>query len=75
MADIHYMTQEGLDKLKKDLDEAIVWYYNAAYETTPVLALNSGQREPIEGLVRCYEALDMPELAYRFRRELSDVKR
>ena len=65
----HFYEEDG------DYDEAAIWYYNAAYETTPILALNSGQREPVEGLVRCYEALDMPELADKFRRELSDVKR
>ena len=53
-----------------DTEEAAVWYYNAAYETQPVLALRSSTEEPLEGLIRCYEQLGLPEEAESYREEL-----
>lgn len=53
-----------------DLEEAAVWYYNAAYETAPILNLRAGGREALEGLIRCYEHLDCPEQAQVYREEL-----
>lgn len=57
---------EGLS----DWEEAAIWYYNAVYETRPILALQSGGKESLEGLIRCYEALDCPEQADIYREEL-----
>lgn len=57
---------EGLS----DWEEAAIWYYNAVYETRPVLALQSGGKESLEGLIRCYEALGCPEQADIYREEL-----
>lgn len=37
--------------------EAVLWYYNAAYETSCELCLRYGNELPLEGLVRCYQAL------------------
>lgn len=54
----------------QDYEEAVIWYYNAAYETQPVLALRCGQEEPLEGLIRCYAALGMEEQAESYREEL-----
>lgn len=54
-----------------DYDEAIIWYYNAAYETAPILKLQTGGSEALEGLVRCYEALGLGEQAEGYREELS----
>ena len=56
-----------------DYEEAIIWYYNAAYEVAPVLNIGSGQREPLEGLIRCYEQLGMPEQAAEYRREVASL--
>lgn len=53
-----------------DLEEAAIWYYNAAYETGPILNRFAGGREPIEGLLRCYEAMGCPEQAEVYRNEL-----
>ena len=53
-----------------DLEEAAVWYYNAVYETRPILSLRTGGREALEGLVRCYEALGCPQQAQSYREEL-----
>lgn len=56
---------EGLS----DWEEAAIWYYNAVYETKPILALQAGGRESLEGLIRCYEALGCPEQADIYREE------
>ena len=55
---------------QSDYEEAIIWYYNAVYETTPVLALTCGGKESLEGLIRCYEQLGFPEQAESYRAEL-----
>lgn len=52
-----------------DYEEAAVWYYNAVYETQPVLSAQAGGRESLEGLIRCYEALGCPEQAEIYRAE------
>ena len=57
---------EGLS----DWEEAAIWYYNAVYETRPILALQSGGKESLEGLIRCYEALGCLEQADIYREEL-----
>lgn len=53
-----------------DWEEAAVWYYNAVYETQPILSIQAGGREGLEGLIRCYEHLDCPEQAQSYREEL-----
>lgn len=53
-----------------DFEEAAVWYYNAAYETQPVLALQSSEEEPLQGLIRCYEQLGLPAQARSYAEEL-----
>lgn len=55
-----------------DFDEAIIWYYNAVYETQPVLSIVCGGREALEGLVRCYEVLGNEVQAKRYQEELDN---
>lgn len=57
-----------------DPEEAILWYYNAVYETQPILSLESGRRHSLEGLIRCYEKLGMPEQAQMYREELDSIQ-
>lgn len=57
----------------KDWEEAAIWYYNAVYETRPVLNLKAGGREGLEGLVRCYEELGCGEQAEIYRSELNGM--
>ena len=59
---------------RNDLEEAAIWYYNAAYETQPVLALRSSREEPLQGLIRCYEQLGLPEQAESYAVELERRK-
>lgn len=54
-----------------DYEEAVIWYYNAVYETAPVLTLVSGGKEGLEGLIRCYEKLGLQEQAELYRAELA----
>ena len=53
-----------------DYEEAAIWYYNAVYETTPVLSLRTGGTEGLEGLVRVYAKMKCEEQAESYRREL-----
>ena len=39
---------------KRDIDEAIVWFYNAAYETESILNIHCGGDIPLYGLAECY---------------------
>lgn len=40
-----------------DTEEAVLWYYNAAYETQPILDIHSGGDEPLVCLGRCYKKM------------------
>lgn len=50
-----------------DYDEAVIWYYNAAYETAPILSIQTGEKQAFQGLARCYEKLGMEEQAAVYR--------
>ncbi len=39
---------------KDDIDEAIVWFYNGAYETESILNIHSSGDIPLRGLAECY---------------------
>ncbi|MBR1853936.1 MAG: glycosyltransferase family 2 protein [Lachnospiraceae bacterium] len=52
-----------------DYEEAAVWYYNAAYETQPVISLAAGGEQPLLGLVHCYEQMGLEEQAAIYRQE------
>lgn len=56
-----------------DYEEAVIWYYNAAYETAPVLKKTAGERDALEGLVRCYKALHMEQEAEGYRQKLTEI--
>lgn len=42
---------------QKDYPEAILWFYNAAYETESILDIHTSGDLPLLGLVECYEYL------------------
>lgn len=52
-----------------DYEEAAVWYYNAAYETTPIISLKTGNDIPLERLAACYDTLGVAEQAEIYRNE------
>ena len=64
----HFYAETG------DYEEAAVWYYNAAYETQPVISLAAGGEQPLQGLVHCYEQMGFQEQAAIYRQEAGDRK-
>ncbi|MBQ7658246.1 MAG: glycosyltransferase [Butyrivibrio sp.] len=59
---------------KKDLDEAIVWYYNAAYECSSILDIKKSGSLPRLALARCYRQLGNEEQARDYEREAAEVE-
>lgn len=41
----------------EDYEEASLWYYNAAHETSSILDVHTGGDLPLQGLIRCYEIM------------------
>ena len=58
----------------EDYDEAVVWFYNAAYETECILSVRSGREIPLKGLADCYRALGNAEQAAEYERLLQENK-
>lgn len=48
---------------QRDYAEAVLWYYNAAYETESILDIHTSGDLPLLGLVECYEMLLADEKA------------
>lgn len=41
----------------KDYTEAVIWYYNAIYETEPELDIRYSEVLPLNGMIKCHELL------------------
>lgn len=52
----------------EDVDEAIVWYYNAAYETESILNVRCSGAVPLYGLAKCYRMIGNEEQAEEYER-------
>ena len=48
---------------KRDMDEAIIWFYNGAYETESILDICRNGEIPLRGLADCYRAVGNAEQA------------
>lgn len=48
---------------ERDYEEAVLWFYNAAYETESILDIHTSGDLPLLGLVECYEFLLADEKA------------
>ena len=48
---------------RQDLHEAIIWFYNGAYETESILNIHSSGEIPLRALARCYTLLGDEEQA------------
>ena len=57
---------------RDEWEEAIIWYYNAAFETQCQMSLKAATSEPLSQLVSCYEKLNMPEMAEEYRKQLKE---
>lgn len=52
---------------KGDIDEAVLWYYNALHETEPEMNLTMGGSKPAGRLAECYQLLGREEEADIYR--------
>ena len=55
-----------------DLNEAIIWFYNAAFETLPILNIHYGGDYPLSKLAACYQALGEIEKAKDYARQTKE---
>ncbi len=58
---------------EQDIDEAVVWYYNAAYETESILNLSCSGEIPLYGLAECYRAAGNEAQAAEYERLARDA--
>lgn len=58
-----------------ELDEAIIWYYNGAYETESILSIHSSGDIPLSGLAECYRLAGNKEQADEYEKLASEWKR
>lgn len=58
----------------REYTEAILWYYNAVYETECELALSYGSRLPLQGLIRCYKELGDTDQADYYQTQLDSYE-
>lgn len=56
-----------------DFEEAAIWFYNARYETEPILNIKCGFNIPLEGLITCYKKAGNMELAQTYQEELDNT--
>lgn len=54
-----------------DWEEAAIWYYNAAYETTPILKATAGNADPLRHLTAVYRQCGNAELEAHYCNELA----
>lgn len=57
----YYMDQE-------DYHEAVVWYYNAAFETESILDIRCSRDKPLYGIAECYRQMGMEEEAKEYEK-------
>ncbi|MBO6239850.1 MAG: glycosyltransferase [Butyrivibrio sp.] len=60
---------------KGDYDEAIVWYYNAAYECESILDIQKSKELPRLAIAKCYRALGNDEVAADYEKEALESKK
>ncbi len=58
---------------KKDYDEAIVWYFNAAYECSSILDIKKNMELPRLALAKCYRAIGNEDQAKDYEREATEI--
>ena len=54
---------------RNDLDEAHIWYYNAAFETSPICNIHLGSDEALLALARISEKAGFPQQADEYRKQ------
>ncbi len=56
-----------------DYNEAAMWYYNARYETEPLLNIRSKGEIPLKGLIRIMSLLDQEDMVRLYTDELESL--
>lgn len=51
---------------QRDYNEAVIWYYNAAFEASSILNVHYSKDMPLNRLKDCYHLLDDEEQAFRY---------
>ena len=59
---------------RRDLEEAIVWFYNAVYETESILNIHSSGDIPLRGLSECYRLAGNTEQAEAYGKLAAEWK-
>lgn len=55
-----------------DYQEAVVWFYNAAFETESMLDIHCSGDKALFGIAECYESEGMPEQAQEYRKQAEE---
>lgn len=55
-----------------DPSEASLWFYNAAYEQTPMLDIHTGGDRPLLSLSKCYKLLGNQEMSDEYARKANE---
>ena len=63
----YYMEQE-------DYEEAVVWFYNAAYETSSVLDIHANGDMPLLGMAECYRKMGLADEAAEYAQRALEWK-
>lgn len=58
-----------------ELSEAAMWYYNAGYETEPLLNIQTKERIPLRGLIRVYQTMGNEEMRCLYQNELDRLNK
>lgn len=59
----------------QDIDEAIVWYYNAAYETESILDIKCSGEIPLRCLAECYRMAGNEDQAAEYERLAEEARK
>lgn len=59
----------------EDLEEACIWYYNAAFETESALSIRHHTDIPLTALADCYDEMGIPDEAARYRQKAIEAKK
>jgi len=57
-----------------DMNEAVMWFFNAAFETSSILDIKRSGVIPLTALAECYGELGMKEEAAEYRRQAGEWK-
>ena len=57
-----------------DLNEAHIWYYNAAFETTPICNIHLGNDIALSALASVMDQARLPEQAALYRAQAEERK-